>query len=118
MGNQPAALIAVRPGEAQRLRRGRLDYERSVRLATRGKALADSTRLILLQLLCDADRALPVGDLALLADREQSGVSRHLGVLYEAGLLDRTHRFRQTQYEINAEGMRLFAALLESDDES
>ncbi len=119
MGNPPARLIGVAEGRARALSKRLLGFDDSVRLSNRGKALGDPTRLILLQALGDLDEYVCVGDLTLILEREQSGVSRHLNHLYEAGLLDRMHRFRMTQYRINARGRRLLAALLhEREDES
>lgn len=119
MGNPPARLIGVAEGRARALSKRLLGFEDSVRLSQRGKALGDPTRLILLQALSDLDQYVCVGDLTLIIEREQSGVSRHLDLLYKAGLLDRLHRYRMTQYRINAPGRRLLAALLdEGEDES
>lgn len=112
MGNQPPGLRWTKSGEAERLRAGLLDFERATRLGRQAQALSDPNRLVLLALLEEAGKTC-VGDLCLLSGREQSGVSRHLRVLLDAGLVE-TQRFeRLVVYRATARGQRLLAALLD-----
>lgn len=111
MGNQPPGLRWTKPGEAEQLRSGLLDFERATRLGRQAQALSDPNRLTLLALLSEAKRTC-VGDLCLISGREQSGVSRHLRVLLDTGLVQ-TQRFeRLIVYEPSERGQQLLTALL------
>jgi DNA-binding transcriptional ArsR family regulator len=61
------------------------------------KALSDPTRRALFERLCrDGDQT--VGALTALSGVSQPAVSKHLGVLREAGLVRDRHEGRQTHY--------------------
>jgi DNA-binding transcriptional ArsR family regulator len=61
------------------------------------KTLADPTRRAIFELLCrDGDQT--VGALTAQAGVSQPAVSKHLGVLKQAGLVLDRHRGRQTHY--------------------
>ena len=62
-----------------------LPPEALVRIAHRLKAMADPTRLQILQLLADGERC--VGDLVARLACTQANVSKHLAVLRGAGLV-------------------------------
>ncbi|WP_346840164.1 metalloregulator ArsR/SmtB family transcription factor [Microbulbifer sp. SAOS-129_SWC] len=61
------------------------------------KTLADPTRRALFEQLC-RDGEQTVGALTALAGVSQPAVSRHLGVLKQAGLVRDRHQGRQTHY--------------------
>src|SRR5690606_28960725 len=61
------------------------------------RTLADPTRRSLFERLC-RDGELTVGALTLGAGVSQPVVSRHLGLLKEAGLVKDRHHGRQTHY--------------------
>lgn len=61
------------------------------------KALSDPTRRAIFERLCrDGDQT--VGALTALSGVSQPAVSKHLGVLREAGLVRDRHEGRQTHY--------------------
>jgi DNA-binding transcriptional ArsR family regulator len=61
--------------------------ERLHTIANRGRALADPTRVRILSVLRHGEQ--PVGEIAAAADIRQSTASKHLQVLYQAGLVRR-----------------------------
>lgn len=112
MGNQPPGLRWTKPGEAERLRSRLLDFGLTTRLGRQAQALSDPTRLTLLAVLLEAGETC-VGDLCLITEREQGGVSRHLRILLDAGLV-KTRRFeRLIVYSSTERGQQLLAALLD-----
>lgn len=115
MGNTDLKLH-MNQGEAERLRSHVLDYENAVRLSRQAQALADPNRVTLLALLNEAGKEICVSDLCLLTEREQSGVSRNLRILWEAGLVERTRWHYLVEYKPTSDGERLLAALLASSD--
>lgn len=115
MGNTDLKLH-MNQGEAERLRSHVLDYENAVRLSRQAQALADPNRVTLLALLGEAGKEICVSDLCLLTDREQSGVSRNLRILWEAGLVERTRWRYLVEYKPTSDGERLLTALLASSD--
>ena len=64
-------------------------------------ALADPMRLALVEALRDGER--PVNELVERVHIQQSGVSRHLGILYRAGLVDIRPEGQQRFYSLKAE---------------
>ncbi len=62
------------------------------------RALADPTRRQILKLLRDGD--LPAGAIAGQFDMSWPSVSRHLGVLAEAGLVEATRHGQQVVYSL------------------
>lgn len=61
-------------------------------------ALADFTRLEILQYLSEGERC--VCEIMPAFQRSQSAISKHLNVLYEAGILDRRFEGKRTLYSI------------------
>ncbi len=61
-------------------------------------ALADSTRLEILQYLSEGERC--VCEIIPAFQRSQSAISKHLNILYEAGILDRRFEGKRTLYSI------------------
>ena len=64
-------------------------------------ALADPMRLALVEALRDGSRS--VNELVERVHIQQSGVSRHLGILYRAGLVDIRPEGQQRFYSLKAE---------------
>jgi hypothetical protein len=73
------------------------------------KALADDSRLTLLQLLASGERS--VGDLAEKVELGEPTVSHHLARLREAGLVSLRMAGNQRFYRVNASGLALFKQL-------
>ncbi len=61
-------------------------------------ALADSTRLEILQYLSEGERC--VCEIIPAFQRSQSAISKHLNVLHEVGILDRRFEGKRTLYSI------------------
>jgi hypothetical protein len=73
------------------------------------KALADESRLSLLQLVCDAEHT--VGDLAARVSLSEPTVSHHLARLREVGLVTLRMAGNQRFYRVNAAGLAKFKQL-------
>jgi ArsR family transcriptional regulator len=82
-------------------------------LAELCKALGDSTRLQMLQLLAGARRALCVCELESQFDLSQPTVSHHLKILRDAGLVQATRRGTWVFYELNCKPFELLRWLSE-----
>ncbi len=67
------------------------------------KALGEPTRLRIVDLLRDGER--PVGDIAHLLNEEVVNVSHHLGILFHAGLVEKTKEGRFMKYRLHTEVM-------------
>ena len=72
------------------------------------RALADPTRRAVFERLC-RDGELTVGALTAQAGVSQPAVSKHLGVLKEAGLVRGRHEGRQTHYSARPDALRPLA---------
>jgi DNA-binding transcriptional ArsR family regulator len=70
-------------------------------VATTFDVLAEPTRRRILDLLLDRER--PVGDLVARLNVSQPGVSKHLKVLREAGLVEVRHDAQRRIYRVRAE---------------
>ena len=70
-------------------------------MATTFDVLAEPTRRRILDLLLDRER--PVGDLVEQLDVSQPGVSKHLRVLREAGLVEVRHDAQRRFYRVRPE---------------
>ncbi len=68
-------------------------------------AIADPTRRGLLRLLADADE-LPLHELTGRFRMGRTAVSKHLGILKEAGLVEDRKAGRETRYHLNAAPLR------------
>ncbi len=75
--------------------------DRSVELALVFRALGDPTRQRIVELLAEGG-ARTVGNIASSFRMTLQGVSKHLGVLAEAGLVSRTRRGRTQICTLNA----------------
>jgi DNA-binding transcriptional ArsR family regulator len=67
-------------------------------IAARGRAPGDPTRVRILEVLAQAEQ--PVGVIATAVDSLQSTVSKHLQVLFHAGLVDRRREASAVIYSI------------------
>ncbi len=67
------------------------------------RALCDPTRLRVLGRLALADRPVTVTEVAGCCGVHLSGVSRHLAILREAGLVEAERRGREVHYSLRAE---------------
>jgi DNA-binding transcriptional ArsR family regulator len=79
--------------------------------ATTFDVLAEPTRRRILDLLLDRER--PVGELVTKLKLSQPGVSKHLRVLREAGLVSVRNEAQRRIYEIRAEPLEEIAEWLE-----
>lgn len=68
-------------------------------------AIADPTRRQLLRLLAEAEE-LPLHEMTARFESGRTAVSKHLGVLREAGLVQDRRVGRETRYHLNAEPLR------------
>jgi DNA-binding transcriptional ArsR family regulator len=73
--------------------------------------LADPTRLRIVEILRDGECA--VGDIVERAGVHQSGVSRHLGILHEAGVVSMRPDGQRRLYELRGEPFREVLAWLD-----
>lgn len=74
-------------------------------------ALSDPTRLEVIEFLKDGERC--VCEIFPTFEKAQSTISKHLDVLYEAGILDRRIDGKRTLYKIK--NLRIFKLLKEVD---
>src|SRR5215210_841838 len=78
----------------------RLSQEQVARVTERSRALGDPTRVRILDVLARGEQ--PVGQLAAALDCEPSMISKHLQVLFRAGLIDRRRDASAVIYSIAA----------------
>jgi DNA-binding transcriptional ArsR family regulator len=78
----------------------RLSNEQVGRVAGRSRALGDPTRVRILEVLARAEQ--PVGRLAATLRCEPSLISKHLQVLFHAGLVERRREASAVIYSIAA----------------
>jgi DNA-binding transcriptional ArsR family regulator len=84
--------------------------KRMAQVVRRARALGDPTRLRILLLLARSERA--VGQVASALAIQQSTVSKHLQVLFNAGLVDRRRAANAVIYSADAAHIeRLLAAM-------
>jgi DNA-binding transcriptional ArsR family regulator len=112
MGNPDLRPKDTSEGRAKSLRASLPEPAELARLARQAQVLSDPTRLALLLLLREAGE-LCVSDLCLIIEREQGGVSRHLKIAFDAGLVSKRRFDLWVYYELTGEGKRLLAALLD-----
>jgi DNA-binding transcriptional ArsR family regulator len=79
----------------------RLSKEQVARVTVRSRALGDSTRLRILDVLARSEQ--PVGQLAAAVHCEPSLVSKHLQVLFHAGLVKRRRQANAMIYSLSAD---------------
>jgi DNA-binding transcriptional ArsR family regulator len=75
-----------------------LSDEQIGRLVAKARALADVTRIRILDALGSSE--LSVGSIASALDAEPSTISKHLQVLFRAGLVDRRRAASKVSYSI------------------
>lgn len=68
------------------------------RVASRARALGEPTRVRIVEMLARGEQA--VGQIAAALDTQQSTVSKHLQVLFQAGLVDRRREASKVIYSI------------------
>jgi ArsR family transcriptional regulator len=95
----------------------RLGWRYGQGLAERLKALADPTRLGLLDLLVQQSVPVCVCDLTPHFSQNQPTISHHLKLLREAGLIEGERQGIWSYYWATAAGRRWLAALLTADAE-
>ena len=82
------------------------------------KALCDPSRLAILSSLAEAGEPQPVGDIATCCPTDLSVVSRHLGLLRDAGIVEAEKRGRHVFYRVRytelASALRKMADALEA----
>lgn len=76
------------------------------------KALADPTRLRLVELLSEGEKALCVNALARALGVTQSAVSQHLRVLRQAGLVKGERRGQSVHYSLDRDSLAQHTARL------
>lgn len=77
------------------------------------QALADPTRLVICNLLADAGRPMPVGEIVQVADIGQSTVSHHLKLLAEVGFVNATPKGTARLYQFNQRCLEAFPTAAE-----
>jgi len=92
---------------AERLRKNRLSPDQAEATAGKARALADPTRLTLL----DANE-LCVCDLAWIAERSQTLVSHHVRVLRTQGIVRSRRDGKMVMYSLTDEGQTCLASVL------
>jgi ArsR family transcriptional regulator, arsenate/arsenite/antimonite-responsive transcriptional repressor len=85
--------------------------ERATEIAERLKALADSTRLRMLDLLAQQHEPICVCDITVQFDQHQPTISHHLRILREAGLVDCEKRGVWAYYWATETGKRALATV-------
>ena len=100
--NEPCCTVLARPG---------LSAERSKSLADRLKAVADPTRLGLLDLLTQQTEPICVCDLTPRFPQNQPTISHHLKLLRAAGLIDTEKRGIWSYYWATEEGRRTLSTI-------
>ncbi len=110
MADDRCDLLCLDLPRAEELRRRRLPAELTEVMATRVRALADSTRLGLVAAL-SVGGELCVCDLAWISGKAQNLVSHHLRALKGAGLASSRREGKIVFYSLTEEGDRLFGLL-------
>jgi ArsR family transcriptional regulator, arsenate/arsenite/antimonite-responsive transcriptional repressor len=81
--------------------------------ATLFRALADPTRIKIVNLLARSDEPVCVCELVPAVELSQPTVSHHLKKLTEAGLLEREQRSKWAFYSLSGEAVERLASLVE-----
>lgn len=85
----------------------RTSYEENVKIF---KAFCDEKRLRILELLCDGEKCACV--LLEQLDLGQSGLSYHMKILVESGVVESRQEGKWTHYKISAKGSKYAVTLL------
>ncbi len=112
MSSDRCDLLCLDLERAEALRRERLPLQPADAAATRAKALADPTRLMLATALAAADE-LCVCDLSWIAERPENLVSHHLRTLRAAGLANSRRDGKMVLYSLSEHGVALLAAVVD-----
>ena len=104
-------LLCLDLPRAESLRARQLDPVRAELIAARMRALADPTRLVIVDAL-EQGGELCVCDLAWIAERSQTLVSHHVRSLRTHGLVDSRRDGKMVMYSLTAEGRALLATVL------
>ncbi len=94
---------------------GSLAPERAERLAEQLKALADATRLRMVDLLAQQAQPLCVCDITAQFAQHQPTISHHLRILRDAGLVMAEKRGIWAYYQVTTAGRRALAQVLPLD---
>jgi len=97
-------------GTSDSLEASGLDRATAEAYASTYRCLADPTRLLLLNRLALAGRALQVGELVSLVDVAQSTVSHHLRILREGGFVRVSYERNSSFFQVNPECLARFPA--------
>src|SRR3954468_20140865 len=89
-----------------------LSSERLQLVASRARAIGDPTRVRILSVLERGEQ--PVGQIAAAADTRQSTASKHLQVLYHAGLVQRRRDASAVFYSVTSSEVMQVCRLLRS----
>ena len=107
-------LLCLDLPRAERLRASRLDSAAAGQLAARMRALADPTRLGIVDALSRGGE-LCVCDLAWITERAQNLVSHHLRTLRAEGLAESRRDGKIVFYGLTPSGRALYAAAMADD---
>jgi len=77
------------------------------------QALADPTRIVILNLLADARRPMTVGEIVAAVDVGQSTVSHHLKLLAEVGFVHASQQGTSRRYRVNDRCLECFPTAAE-----
>ena len=80
-----------------------LSHEHVSLIASRARALGDATRVRILYVLARGEQ--PVGSIANAIEAQQSTVSKHLQVLFHAGLVERRRAASAVIYSLAADDL-------------
>ncbi len=94
---------------------GSLTLERAERLAEQLKALADATRLRMVDLLAQQAQPLCVCDITAQFAQHQPTISHHLRILRDAGLVTAEKRGIWAYYQVTTAGRRALAQFVALD---
>lgn len=107
MGDDRCDLLCLDLPRAEELRQRRLEPAVVERAASRMRALADPTRLVVAAALREAGELCGC-DLAWISERSQNLVSHHLRVLKGEGLAESRREGKMVFYSLTEDGGRLF----------
>jgi len=88
----------------------KLSDEQVTRIATRARALGDPTRVRILDVLARGEQ--PVGHVAGAIGSQPSTVSKHLQVLFQAGLVERRREASAVIYWLASRDLRAWIRYL------
>lgn len=90
------------------------DEARRLRAYGLFRALADTTRLELLELIAARPQPICVCDIVSRFELTQPTISHHLKVLREAGLVEATRHGKWSYYEVSDDGLAAARRLIDS----